>query len=102
MEFDFTKSSTLKEVARAIRIHNHIHNKAERNAVLIIEYLNFAANLIDLLADDKIAAVKHGQWEDCSNGWMCSECNRDSSKDYRFCPHCGAKMNGGTGNGGFD
>ena len=92
MEFDFTKSSILKEAARAIRIHNHIHNKAEKNAVLITEYLNFAADLIDLLADDKIAIVKHGQWEDCSNGWMCSECYRDSSKDYGFCPHCGAKM----------
>ena len=98
MEFDFTKSSTLKEAARAIRIHNYIHNKAERNAVLITEYLNFAADLIDLLADDKIAVVKHGQWEDCSNGWMCSECNKDSSKDYKFCPNCGAKMDGGTEN----
>lgn len=37
--------------------------------------------------------VQHGQWKDCSNGWMCSECNRDSPRDYSFCPHCGAKMN---------
>lgn len=36
--------------------------------------------------------VRHGRWEDCSNGWMCSVCNRDSSRDTDYCPHCGAKM----------
>ena len=38
--------------------------------------------------------VKHGHWEDCSNGWMCSVCFRDVSKDYEYCPNCGAKMDG--------
>lgn len=84
----------LHGVADSIREHNRIHQRKERNAVFITAHLDFAAELIDLLADGKIAVVKHGQWEDCSNGWMCSECNRDSSKDYKFCPHCGAKMEG--------
>lgn len=95
MNLDFTNRAILKGAADAIRKHNYIHNRAERNAVLITEYLSFAADLIDLLADDKIAVIKHGQWEDCSNGWMCSECHRDSSKDYRFCPNCGARMDKG-------
>ncbi len=85
----------LHGAADSIREHNRIHQKKERNAVFITAHLDFAAELIDLLADDKIAIVKHGQWEDCSNGWMCSECHRDSSKDYKFCPHCGAKMDKG-------
>lgn len=39
-------------------------------------------------------SVKHGHWEDCSNGWMCSCCERDNTKDTLFCPNCGAKMDG--------
>lgn len=34
----------------------------------------------------------HAHWEDCSNGWMCSNCYRDSTYDTKYCPHCGAKM----------
>lgn len=33
-----------------------------------------------------------GHWEDCSNGWMCSNCGRDVSHESDFCPHCGADM----------
>ena len=35
---------------------------------------------------------KTGHWTDSSNGWMCSECKRDSRKDTDYCPNCGAKM----------
>lgn len=44
--------------------------------------------IVNSLPDEQ----KHGHWEDCSNGWMCSVCNRDSSRDTDYCPHCGAKM----------
>ncbi len=33
-----------------------------------------------------------GHWEDCSNGWCCSNCWRDVSHESDFCPHCGADM----------
>lgn len=39
-----------------------------------------------------IDPVRHGFWIDCSNGWMCSECNRDYRCDHNFCPNCGARM----------
>ena len=35
-------------------------------------------------------------WEDCSNGWMCSNCNRTSTYDYYKCPYCGRTMTNGT------
>ena len=46
---------------------------------------------------------KHGKWEKISDrNYKCSCCNawwsvdRDSTmKDYNYCPHCGAKMDGG-------
>lgn len=50
--------------------------------------------------------VVHGKWIDCENDkWECSECGRImwflprldvKPSDYRFCPNCGAKMDGGT------
>lgn len=39
--------------------------------------------------------VRRGHWEDCSNGWMCSNCLHDSDHDSNFCPDCGADMRGG-------
>lgn len=39
-----------------------------------------------------VAPAVHAHWEDCSNGWMCSNCFRDSTYDTEYCPHCGAKM----------
>lgn len=46
--------------------------------------------------------VRHGRWEDCSNGWMCSECGDEWSPTdakmifgFNYCPNCGARMVGG-------
>ena len=51
-------------------------------------------NVLELIDNQPTitAEQKHGRWEDCSNGWMCSECTVDSEKDYDFCPNCGARM----------
>ena len=35
---------------------------------------------------------KVGHWEDSSNGWMCSICDREYSYDTNYCPNCGARM----------
>ena len=50
--------------------------------------------------------VRHGGWSDYRiNGYdglhpvyetQCSLCGRYARFTYRFCPHCGARMNGGT------
>lgn len=42
-----------------------------------------------------IDPVRHGKWIDSSNGWMCTCCGMDTSKEYNYCPNCGAKMDGG-------
>ena len=99
----------LHGVADSIREHNRIHKKKERNAVFITAHLDFAAKLIDLLADDKIAVVKHGRWNHVRTAgvisvWKCSECdstitenssNTNPANHYKFCYNCGAKMDGG-------
>lgn len=38
------------------------------------------------------APVRHGRWIDCSNGWMCSFCEKDNTHDKPYCPNCGAVM----------
>lgn len=103
MNLDFTDHAILKRAADAIRTHNYIHNRAERNAVLITEYLNFAADLIDKFADGDVVAAKHGQWLnaviDGNDFCRCSECGcyievAFFANDYHvnFCPNCGADM----------
>lgn len=87
----------LHGAADSIREHNRIHQRIERNAVFITAHLDFAADLIDLLADDKIAAVKHGQWVTHSGCGLlkCSCCGYEYSDHIEctnFCGNCGAKM----------
>lgn len=47
----------------------------------------------DLPAVDAVEVV-HSWWEDCSNGWSCGKCHYDTSKEYPYCPWCGARMDG--------
>ena len=51
-----------------------------------------------LLAD--ITRLGHWEWHEDNREWFCSECKRFvygvslevMSGEYKFCPHCGAKM----------
>lgn len=67
-----------------------------RNAIWLLEHNEINREQYEQLIRPWCDAepVRHGYWEDCSNGWMCSECHRDSSRDTKYCPHCGAKMDG--------
>ena len=58
---------------------------------------------INTLAD--VAPVRHGRWI-CRNKWKpsefkyeCSICHDGSDLESKYCPNCGAKMDGGDGNG---
>ena len=89
----------------------------ERNDKLIDEWL---ANCIDDVIDEQptvdlkphvhidFDAIKkgieerttHGHWILSPVGWKCSNCGDvmivlDAEKDGRYCPHCGARMEGG-------
>lgn len=46
--------------------------------------------------------VRHGRWivRNKANGWVdCSECGTMGSPQWKRCPVCEAKMDGGTDNG---
>ena len=56
-----------------------------------------------------VAPVRHGRWVSVPHklARVCSVCNRDEpykfadidADVYDYCPNCGAKMDGGAGNG---
>lgn len=61
--------------------------------------------ILDAPAVDAVEVV-HGQWELHANGSAtCSVCHRttlyawDFDNAFNYCPHCGAKMDGGADNG---
>lgn len=54
-----------------------------------------------------VAQVVHAEWVVCGDGdnvpWMCSHCGKTTAHKYKviygkYCPNCGAKMDGGVGN----
>ena len=62
----------------------------------------FEAEILNIQASD-VEPVKHGRWV-CGDyydvGDVCSECDWDSQMicpSYRYCPNCGAKMDGKRG-----
>lgn len=62
-------------------------------------YAHAMAEVEELINDAPVIyPIKHGKWIDSSNGWMCTSCEMDTSKDWNYCPNCGARMDGGTEN----
>ena len=50
-----------------------------------------------------VAPVRRGRWLPQvvlgQKAWDCSECKTLGSPQWKWCPVCGAKMDGGAGNG---
>lgn len=61
---------------------------------------------INAQATADVAPVVHGEWllrhEGYGHYWECSSCHKNPciyvTKDTRYCPNCGAKMEGDTEN----
>ena len=85
----------------------------EREAVLEIvnkfddrTALVFGRKIVNLPAAD-VAQVRHGRWvlRRVRNGhfWECSACHINPciyvTQDTKYCPNCGAKMDGGQDDG---
>ena len=64
--------------------------------------------MIEKLPAADVAPVRHGRWMFVEqrfyhggfvNLFRCSECKVATDREHNFCPNCGAKMDGGAGNG---
>lgn len=68
-----------------------------------------SARVLKKIPSANVAPIVYGQWkQDADGDWYCTNCGEvvaicDSGKNrtYRkpYCPHCGAKMDGGADNG---
>lgn len=66
-----------------------------------------AADCIRYMDADDVAPVRHGRWEEASDGdgIVCPFCRTDfctiiyDTEHFNYCPNCGAKMDGGIENG---
>ena len=59
-----------------------------------------ARELLQAIPSADVEPVRHGRWEDATKEvgfpiWICSVCRGDGRGDYRICPWCGARMDGG-------
>lgn len=54
---------------------------------------NSCINALDVMPSADVVEVKHGEWVDKGSlSCRCSNCGCKSSKESKFCPHCGADM----------
>lgn len=69
-------------------------------------YNDLAEDFYSIPAAD-VAPVVHAEWVVCGDGdnvpWMCSHCGKTTAHKYKviygkYCPNCGAKMDGGNEN----
>lgn len=66
-----------------------------------------AADCIRYMDAVDVAPVRHGRWEEASDGdgIVCPFCRTDfctiiyDTEHFNYCPNCGAKMDGGIENG---
>ena len=63
----------------------------------------YDTNLIDEIPVADVAPVVHGRWimhdDEFGLTCECSACHIETMEDGNYCPNCGAKMDGWTGNG---
>lgn len=75
------------------KMAEYIEKKAVINITAETGAIETQNRVRELPAAD-VQPVRRGRWEDCSNGWMCSYCNRDVTHETLYCPNCGADMKG--------
>ena len=60
-------------------------------------------NIINSIPAADVAPVVHGRWimhdDEFGLTCECSVCHIETMGDGNYCPNCGAKMDGGAGNG---
>jgi hypothetical protein len=52
------------------------------------------AQLVKEVPSADVVEVRHGEWIEGKSLEKCSLCGKKGFPDWKYCPHCGAKMDG--------
>lgn len=81
-------------------IKKYSDDKSEANIITALIFQRFAKEIEAIPAAD-VAPVRHGQWvkekKDVLIHWHCSTCRECyflEEPNAKYCPHCGARMDG--------
>ena len=88
----------------------YIERKALRDTLYDADAITMSGvKILNQFPVADVAPVRHGRWVSVPHklARVCSVCNRDepykfadiNADVYDYCPNCGAKMDGGAGNG---
>ena len=92
----------------------YIEREALRDALYDADAITMSGvKILNQFPAADVAPVRHGRWEDSIDEWFgtdvytCSKCRESyvlvegTPKEnlWHYCPNCGAKMDGGAGNG---
>ena len=88
----------------------YIERKALRDTLYDADAITMnGVKILNQFPSADVAPVRHGRWVSVPHklARVCSVCNRDEpykfadidADVYDYCPNCGAKMDGGAGNG---
>ena len=88
----------------------YIERKALRDTLYDADAITMSGvKILNQFPAADVAPVRHGRWVSVPHkrSRVCSVCNRDEpykfadidADVYDYCPNCGAKMDGGNGNG---
>lgn len=79
----------------------YIERKALRDTLYDADAITMSGvKILNQFPPADVAPVRHGRWLPQvvlgQKAWDCSECKTLGSPQWRWCPVCGAKMDGGA------
>ena len=86
------------DINKALRNIEHYIFLKERGYGDTTVALDEVAGLLLEIGTADVVEVRHGEWQQAryteASLYICSECDKPEYKEHRYCPHCGAKMDG--------
>ena len=92
----------LIKVCDATAVYNGIALYMAENAYLndtALDVLEMVAKWLDEAPTVEAEPVVHGRWIEGKSLEKCSICGKKGFPEWRYCPNCGAKMDGGNEDG---
>lgn len=88
---DALKASKLVYI-ECLYLDEEEYEEAEADDIRVV----FARDIESIPAAD-VEEVRHGEWLEDNKWQPCSECHKRGKKSWKYCPNCGAKMDGKKG-----